>query len=149
MVRLQEPFATYVSKKKVLTKKFKKKTEESKIAPGRHLDYPKPRVISLPFHFLAKCNFAPPHPRRRPSHRQPSSTNSIMQMRRFRQHANVGTPFSILPHPSQKPWFGSRRNHTPDKVPTRKKVARRPEGVFAAFRFFKWRPENEGLIDIS
>lgn len=35
----------------------------------------------------------------------------------------------------------------PDKVPT--KVARRLEGVFAAFRFFKLRPENEGLIDIS
>ena len=38
-------------------------------------------------------------------HRHPSSTNSIMQMRWFRQHENVGTPFKILPRPSQKPRF--------------------------------------------
>lgn len=46
-----------------------------------------------------------PVPVPRSQHRHPSSTNSIMQMRWFRQHENVGTPFKILPHPSQKPRF--------------------------------------------
>jgi len=77
-----------------------------------------------------------------------------MQTRRLRQHANA----VVLPvHRFRLARrAGARKNRGlvskgPDRV-SKKKAAPRPalpRGVFAAFRSFKRRRENEGLIDIS
>lgn len=69
------------------------------------------------------------YPRRCSSHRQPSSTNSIMQMKPLRQHANVEVSRLAVLHSSVRLsvakieiWPLSERN--PDKVSTKKKAPR-------------------------